>query len=93
MSRDAFLWLVHKVNCHNIIERSFDLADHASVIQTVLKDSSIWKNWGQNEVLYPQQTKNTSQTLSSFPAIVKSLVKQLSPRDYPVLNFETWLNS
>jgi putative transposase len=34
--------------------------------------------------------------LSSFPKIVKSLVKQLSPRDYPVLNsrlfFEIWLN-
>jgi putative transposase len=34
--------------------------------------------------------------LSSFPTIVKSLVKQLSPQDYPVLNsrlfFEIWLN-
>lgn len=33
--------------------------------------------------------------LSSFPAIVKSLLKRLSPSDYPVLNsrlfFEIWL--
>ena len=47
-------------------------------------------------VLYPQNIKNNPQMVSSFTALVKSILKSLPPHDYPVLNsrlfFNIWLN-
>lgn len=61
----------------------------------VLKESLRKKKGEQKALFCPLSIEKWCLMLSSFPSIVKSLLKRLSPSDYPVLNsrlfFEIWL--